>query len=275
MANLTSNQSLYRYLRKLIEQHIVTEDDALIFEAFQHNEIQHACQAIRDVDSDDVELQHLTIRYGTDEEKNIYQFDLSEEFSYCLDLFSLTIALRQAKFQQETFHPDLISSVVVPIRAEALLWGPGKILLEQVARFHKKVFVHVILSLQVDFTTTSTEDVAQLVELIRGKDEDNPFPVWFEISDPTEKFQSIAAYKPDMLKILVPIATKADRSAFLPVMRFLRQHKFEWVAGRVASQVELNQYRVLGASYYFGYLTDIPTPLSFQSFDKAKEDFWS
>lgn len=126
MANLTSNQSLYRFLRKQIEEQIVTEDDQLIFDAFLKNDIQHACQPIRDIFDDDIEYQHLTIRYGSEDENNVYKYDLSEEFSYCLDLFSLIIALRQAQFQTETFHPDLINSVVLPIRAEALLWGPGK-----------------------------------------------------------------------------------------------------------------------------------------------------
>ncbi|WP_337240124.1 hypothetical protein, partial [Proteus faecis] len=56
--------------------------------------------------------------------------------------------------------------------------------------------------------------------------------------------------------------------SFLPIARFLRKHKYQWVAGRVASQVELNRYRLLGASYYFGYFSDIPTSLSFRSFDE-------
>lgn len=275
MANLTSNQSLYRFLRKQIEEQIVTEDDQLIFDAFLNNEIQHACQPIRDIFDDDIEYQHLTIRYGSEDENNVYKYDLSEEFSYCLDLFSLIIALRQAQFQTETFHPDLINSVVVPIRAEALLWGPGKSMLEQVVRFHKKIFLHVILSLQLDCSAVSKEDAQMLVQLIRGKDEDNPFPVWVEINTPSANLQYVPSLKPDMLKISVPMATKEDRSAFLPIMRFLRQQKTKWVAGRVASQAELNQYKLLGASLYFGYLTDLPNPLSFQSYEKKKEDFWS
>lgn len=38
---------MYDYLCDLALQHIVTDDDQLVFDALKHNDIQHACQAIR------------------------------------------------------------------------------------------------------------------------------------------------------------------------------------------------------------------------------------
>ncbi|EKO3415936.1 EAL domain-containing protein [Vibrio fluvialis] len=270
MANLSSHQALYHYLRDLIEQHIVTEDDALVFDAFQRNDIRHACQAIREAQSGEVEYQHLTLRFGSQGEQSVYQFELSEPMTFCLDLYSLYLALRQSRFQMETFHPDLISNVVVPIRADALLWPAGALFLDQILQFHRAAFAHVVPSVQINFANPLHPGLDELVEQVR----ENAYALWFELYTAAENFEQIARYKPDMLKLAVSLENKEDRSAFLPIVRFLRQHRFKWVAGRVASQTELNQYKLLGASYYFGYFSDIPTSLSFKTFDEADNDSW-
>ncbi|MDW1913046.1 diguanylate phosphodiesterase, partial [Vibrio sp. 707] len=64
MVNLISTHAIYEYLCSLAVQHIVTDDDQLVFEALKHNDIQHACQAIRETQSGEVVYQHLTLRFG-------------------------------------------------------------------------------------------------------------------------------------------------------------------------------------------------------------------
>ncbi|MFW1533598.1 EAL domain-containing protein [Vibrio parahaemolyticus] len=264
MVNLISTHAIYEYLCSLAVQHIVTDDDQLVFEALKHNDIQHACQAIRETQSGEVVYQHLTLRFGLRGEQSVYQFELSEQMQYCLDLFSLYLALRQTQFQLEAFHPDLISNVVVPIRVDALLWDPGVYFLEQMVQFHSAAFQHVIPSLQADETLCLHERMETLVEKLK----ENAFALWFEVATSQTHFERISEFNPDMIKLSVTIENKQDQHSFLPIARFLRKHKYQWVAGRVASQVELNRYRLLGASYYFGYFSDIPTSLSFRSFDE-------
>lgn len=263
MVNLISTKAMYDYLCDLALQHIVTDDDQLVFDALKHNDIQHACQAIRETKTGEVEYQHLTLRFGLRGEQSVYQFELSEQMQYCLDLYSLYLALRQTQFQLETFHPDLISNVVVPIRVDALLWQAGGYFLNQMIQFHKAAFQHVVPSLQADETLCLHERVTTLVEQLK----DNAYALWFEIATSQAHFERIAEFEPDMIKLSVTMENKQDQHAFLPIARFLRRNQFPWVAGRVASQNELNHYRLLGASYYFGYFSDIPTSLSFKSFD--------
>ncbi len=270
MANLYSFKALYHFLSDLIEQHIDTEDDVMVFEAFRHNDIRHACQAIRQARNGEVEFQHLTLRFGSRSEQSVYQFTLSEQMAFCLDLYSLYLALRQTRFQLETFHPDLISNVVVPIRADTLLWPPGQLFLQQVIQHHSSACAHVIPSIQLHFPVSNPDELDLLVKQIH----ENTYAVWFELYAPSEDFQQVLRFKPDMIKLAVSLENKEDRAALLPIVRFLRQRRLKWVAGRVGSQAELNQYKLLGASYYFGYFSDIPTSLSFRNFNEADNDSW-
>lgn len=263
MVNLISMRAMHEYLCNLAQEHINSEDDQLVFDALKHNDIQHACQAIRESKTGEVEYQHLTLRFGSRGEQSVYQFELSTEMQYCLDLFSLYLALRQTQFQLEAFHPDLISNVVVPVHVEALLWHPGVYFLEQIVEFHTTAFRHIIPSLQGDDTLCFHNQVEPLVEQLK----ENAFALWFEVNTSQRHFERIAEFEPDMIKLSVSMENKQDQSAFLPIARFLRRHRYPWVAGRVASQAELHRYRLLGASYYFGYFSDIPTSLSFKPFE--------
>lgn len=264
MANLISTQTMYKYICDLAQGHIETDDDELVFNALKHNDIKHACQAIREVKTGEVEFQHLTLRFGARGEQSVYQFTLSTHMQYCLDLFSLYLALRQTQFQLEAFHPDLISNVVVPVHVEALLWPAGSHLLKQMMQFHSSSFQHVIPSLQGDEILCLHERVLSLTKQLK----ENAYALWFELSTTQVHFEHITKFEPDMLKLSATIEDKQQQQNLLPLARFLRNHRYAWVAGRVASQTELNRYRLLGASHYFGYFSDIPTSLSFKSFEE-------
>ncbi|UUM32308.1 diguanylate phosphodiesterase [Vibrio japonicus] len=266
MANLITTQAMFQYLRDLIEQHVVTDDDQLIFDAFCQNDIRHVCQAIRDARTSDVKFQHLTLRFGARCEQSVYQFELSKHMRMCLDLYSLYLALRQTHFQLETFHPNFISNVVVPIDLNTLLWPAGEHFLQQIITHHAHAFMHVIPSLQGDEALCDKQRITPLVTLLQ----DNAYGLWFEITSKQKHYEHIAQFSPDMIKLAVTLESKQDKQAFLPIARFLRRHRFPWVAGRVASQNELNRYMLLGASFYFGYFSDIPTSLSFKLFEETE-----
>ncbi|NOH47839.1 EAL domain-containing protein [Vibrio rotiferianus] len=261
MANLTSAQAIYLHLCKLMKQSVVTDDDQIVYDAFTKQDIKHACQAIRQVQSGDIEFQHLTLRFGHSGEQSIYDFDLSETMILCLDLYSIYLAIRQTQFQMETFHPDLISNVVVPIRMSALLWANGNRYLNRVIEHHGKAFKHIIPSIQFDEPFCSREESFELVEKLR----EHAFSLWFEVTTSHLDLDTVHSFKPDMIKMVVNLEDKEHREAFLPVARFLRKYRYKWVASRVANQSELNRYRLLGASYYFGYFSDLPTPISFKA----------
>lgn len=269
MASLKSYQAIHRYLDKLMEIHLETDDDRLVHDAFRHNDIRHACQAIRETRSGEIEFQHLTLRFGGGGEQSVYQFALSEKIAYCLDLYSLYLALRQTRFQMETFHPDFISNVVVPLKLAALIWQPGKEFFEQVLQCHKREFSHVIPSLQLNESSSFTPAGQYLIEQVRQF----ALALWFEAIAPCSYLDQIQPLKPDVLKLAITLEDKESRMAFLPIVRFLRKNHIQWVASRVACQKELSQYKLLGANYYFGYFSDIPTPLSFKSFG-SENDCW-
>ncbi len=263
MANLTSNKAMYDHLSYLAEQHIVTDDDQLVFDALKRNDIQHACQPVRDAQSDEIKYQHLTLRFGLRSEQSVYQYELSEEMQKCLDLFGVYLALRQVKFQLDTFHPHLISRVVIPIRAGTLLWEKGDEFLNQIIQFHKQALKHMILSLQTEGTYRAHNNFPHLIKTLKRYTS----ALWFEFTTNQTHYEHIAEFSPDIIKLSMTIEDKQDHHSFLPMARFLRRHKLTWVAGRVSSQNELNRYRLLGARYYFGYFSDIPNSSSFKSFD--------
>jgi hypothetical protein len=254
---------MYRYIIGLFKNNLETDDDILLFEALEHNDIKHACQAIREAYSGEVIYQHLTLRFGENAEQSVYQYQLSTQIKYCLDLFSFYLALRQSRFQLETFHPDFINNVVVPIQLNALTWPPGQYFLSQLFSHHKKALAHVIPSIQIQSDIESVESIAPLLEKIEGY----AHTFWFEVSPPYDQFEQLMVFKPSMVKVSVSLKEKQDRQAFLPIVKLLRRHKLKWVASRVATQTELNQYKLLGAHYYFGYFSDIPTSLSFRHID--------
>ncbi|MFB9134706.1 DUF5024 domain-containing protein [Vibrio sp. AK197] len=270
MDNLSNYRSLYQKIHKLMEEYIVTDDDQLVFDAFEKNDIRHACQAIRATQSGEVEFQHLTLRFGSQNEQSVYQFDLSDEMSYCLDLYSLYLALRQTQFQLETFHPDLISNVVVPIRLDALLWEHGQVFIDHVMRFSAHAFSHLVPSLQIPMSMARTGFIDKLIEDFKER----AYAVWFEISSKDKDYTLITYYKPHALKLSGTLENKEDRAALLPLIRFFKRYHFPWVASRVGTQAELNQYRLLGASYYFGYFSDIPTSMSFKAFSDEDNEVW-
>ncbi len=253
-----------------MKAHVETEDDQLVFEAFENNDIRHACQAIRATKGGDVEFQHLTLRFGSQNEQSVYQFNMSDTMSYCLDLYSLYLALRQTQFQLETFHPDLISNVVVPIRVEALLWEHGQDFINNVMKFNAHAFAHLVPSLQMPMNMARTGVIDKLIEDFKER----AYAVWFEASARDSDYTLISYYKPHAIKLSSTLDNKEDRTALLPLIRFFKRYNFPWIASRVGTQAELNQYRLLGASYYFGYFSDIPTTVSFKTFKELDNEEW-
>lgn len=260
MANLNAHQLMLKKITVLIEQHVETDDDMLILDAFRQHDIQHVCQAIRDVRTTDVIYQHVTLRFGSRSEQCVYRFTLSEGMRFALDLYSLYLALRQSRFQLDTFHPDLLNHVVVPIDANALLWRKGHEALQQMLALDKPAFRFVIPALQIHVPEKSYSPLVSLMARLRA----HAGALWFELSVPCQQLDFVERHLPDRVKLAVSFENKAQRHALLPVARFLRTHNLPWIAGRVASQNELNQYRLLGATHYFGYFSDIPVSMSFK-----------
>ncbi|WP_139367741.1 EAL domain-containing protein [Enterovibrio nigricans] len=255
--------------RALIRKHAKTDDDKLLYEALSQNDVHHVCQAIRETDSGEVAFQHVTLRFGSRGEQSVYQFDLSQEFAYALDVFSLYLALRQSRFQLDTFHPDLVNKIVVPVDSQALVWPSGQRLLNQMIKCDAEAFAFLIPSLILPDDAEQQSATIPLLSKMRAY----AGSLCFDITDPNKDLSFISQHLPDMIKLAISLEQKEDRSALLPFIRFFRSHRMPWVAGRVASQSELNQYRLLGASHYFGYFSDIPTSISFKSFETyAKDD---
>lgn len=244
----------------LIEQHVETDDDMLILDAFRQSDIKHVCQAIRDIKTADVVYQHVTLRFGSRGEQSVYRFNLSEGMRFSLDLYSLYLTLRQSRFQLDTFHPSLLNHVVVPIDANALLWRKGHEALQQMLALDKPAFRFVIPSLQIQVPEKSHSQLVSLIARLHA----HAGALWFDVAIPCQQLEFIEKHRPDRVKLAVALENKETRHALLPMVRFLRSHRLPWVAGRVASQAELSQYHLLGASHYFGYFSDIPVSISFK-----------
>lgn len=266
MANFNSLRILFRVLSLQMKKNATTDDDKRVVQELNNNTIHQVEQAIRDVHSNEVRYQHLTLRFGRDQ--NIHDLDLSPEMENCLDLYSLYLALRQARFQLETFHPDLISQLVVPLRMRSLLWLTGSQFFDQLLRQHGDAFAYMIPALKVEGDEWEQVQSARRIEQIR----EHAAALWFELVPPGEFLEACVRFKPDMIKLALALDDPNERANLLPIIRLVRKHRFSWTAGRIENQIELNQCRLLGADCYFGYVSDIPTSVDFHPIDDEEED---
>ncbi|WP_218571143.1 hypothetical protein, partial [Pseudomonas sp. F16(2018)] len=60
-------------------------------------------------------------------------------------------------------------------------------------------------------------------------------------------FEQLLPFEPDALKVAATLENKQDRTRLLPLVKFCRNHKLAWVAGRISNQDELTQFKRLGA----------------------------
>jgi EAL domain-containing protein (putative c-di-GMP-specific phosphodiesterase class I) len=264
--NLTSYKALFLYVLRLIEDSAETEDDEKLAELLSKDEICHASQPIRDCRSDDIHYQYITLRYGEKKDESVFALDLSEKVRSALDLFALYLAIRQTQFELETFHPDLLNNVVVAVNASTLLWPKGQHFVEQLMIHHKKPLSMIVPSLYI------TQEQAHLPLIREGvsKLQEKVHEIYFDVHLPVMNLDYLAPYRPRVIKVSNSLEDQSEKRALLPIIRYLKRTKTTLIAGRVTSQITLQQYKMLGAKYYFGYVTDIPTPVKFKGFDDPK-----
>ncbi|WP_305419111.1 hypothetical protein [Photobacterium leiognathi] len=259
---LTTVDDLYHYIQSIVPSLTRNNDDAILLDAFEQNDLRHVCQAIRETISNQVTYQHLTLRFGSNSEQSVYQFDVSKPVQFLFDLYSLYLAIRHIEFQLCTFHKDVINPLVVPINSETLSWPIGQGFINQVYQHHSSAMKYIIPCVQLhDTENNECHNVMTLnanLESLKKK----AVQLWVDIIPPTQYLETIKTIKPDAIKTSHILNDDHKRSGLIPVIRFIRKNNTLFIAGRVGSQHELNQYRLLGAQYYFGYISDIPVSVS-------------
>ncbi|WP_318412172.1 hypothetical protein [Photobacterium leiognathi] len=259
---LTTVDDLYHYIQSIVPSLTRNNDDAILLDAFEQNDLRHVCQAIRETISNQVTYQHLTLRFGSNSEQSVYQFYVSKPVQFLFDLYSLYLAIRHIEFQLCTFHKDVINPLVVPINSETLSWPIGQNFINQVYQHHSTAMKYIIPCVQLhDTENNKCHNVMTLnanLESLKKK----AVQLWVDIIPPTRYLETIKAIKPDAIKTSHILNDNHKRSGLIPVIRFIRKNNTLFIAGRVGSQHELNQYRLLGAQYYFGYISDIPVSVS-------------
>ena len=254
MDRLTTHDALYNFVTNLVPSLTRTKDDAIILDAFQSNDIRHVCQAIRNAQTNEVKYQHLTLRFGGNSEQSVYSFDLSRQMTFCLDMYSLYLAVKHISVQLEIFHPDMISSLVVPIKAETLNWPLGQAFLQQIFYYHRDALSHITPCVQLHTGNLDQLSLSSNIASLRNK----ATSLWVDIYTPSEYLDFLEQCTPDAIKVSQPLETKEMKEGLIPIVHFVRKNNIKFIAGRVATQKDLNQFKLLGASYYFGYISDIP-----------------
>ncbi|PSX10717.1 EAL domain-containing protein [Photobacterium angustum] len=259
---LHTMDELYSYIQGIIPSLTRNNDDAILLDAFDQNDISHVCQAIRETTTNQVTYQHLTLRFGSNNEQSVYQFDVSKPVQFLFDLYSLYLAIRHIEFQLSTFHKDIINPLVVPINSETLSWPIGQGFINQVFQHHSVAMQYIIPCVQLhDMDNSECHNMMTLnanLESLKKK----AIKLWVDIIPPTRYLEIINNIKPDAIKTSHILNDDHKRSGLIPVIRFIRKNNTLFIAGRVGSQHELKQYRLLGAQYYFGYVSDIPISVS-------------
>jgi EAL domain-containing protein (putative c-di-GMP-specific phosphodiesterase class I) len=256
--NVLRSQALHDAILRRLPKEPETADDEIVLEAFLHNDVRHACQPIRHIRTDQVTYQHLTLRFGSNGEQSVYQFDTSEAIKRCLDLYSLALAIHQISFQLETFHPDVINDLVVPIRADIFACPETQQFIRQLISQHKKALRHIIPTVQLFNPQLDLTQLATQLQPLR----EHTAELWFDVRSPTPYLEQLMLLEPETIKVSQPLHNFSAQVGLIPIIKFIRSHQLCLVSGQVNTQKELNQLKKLGTTYYFGYISDIPISFS-------------
>ncbi|PJC86431.1 hypothetical protein CSW98_09475 [Vibrio sp. HA2012] len=234
-------------------------DDELLLEAFRHNDVRHACQPIRHINTDRVIYQHLTLRYGSDGEQSLYRFNSSEKMKCFLDLYSFYLSIHQISFQLETLHPDVINSLVIPLRAETFSHPATQNFIHKLIHSHRQALNQIIPTVQIFSTDLDLVALNSQLHALR----EYCAELWFDIKSPTPYLDQLTLLSPTTIKVSQPLLDVSSRVGLVPIVKYIRSHHLTLVSGQVNTQKELNQLKKLGTTYYFGYISDIPISYSF------------
>ncbi len=267
MANTNFHHLISHELMIQLKHHLQTDDDRTIFDVFMQNDIQHVSQAIRHTQTRHVIAQYMTLRFGPRGEQSVYDFQLSKEVKYLLDIHGLYMVLRQLRFQLETLHPERIHPAVISINSDLLLWLPAQKLIRKVLRFDKRTFSLLVLCLQINTSNENTDLMAKIITNIQNRGA----KVWFDFNQ--------NYLDNSLLKLITPSAFKLTFDTNQYPLSAHSKHfilacnrkNIPWVIGRISSEAQLEIHRRLGASFYFGYLSDIPIRMSNRNFTLATQ----
>ncbi len=268
MDNLSSYRAQFLYVLRMIEDNAVTEDDEKLAQLMAADEVCHACQPIRHCNSDEIQYQYITLRYGEKKDHSVFALDISDTVRAALDLFALYLAVRQTQFELETFHPDLLNNLVFSMNACTLLRPEGKHFIDQLAQHYKRPMSMLIPSLHLTQGEATNPASKALLEHL----EDRFHSVCFDVHLPVSNLDYLTPFAPQIIKISNSLDSQDEKRTLLPVIRYIKRCKATLIAGRVTSQNTLSQYKMLGAKYYFGYVTDVPIPVHFKGFEDPKAE---
>lgn len=268
MDNLSSYRAQFLFVLRMIEDNAVTDDDHKLAELMAADEVCHACQPIRYCSSDEIEYQYITLRYGDKKDLSVFALDISDTVRAALDLFALYLAVRQTQFELETFHPDLLNNLVFSMNACTLLRPEGKHFIDQLGQHFKQPMSMLIPSLYLTPGEASNPATKAMLERL----EDRFHKVCFDVHLPISDLEYLTPFDPQMIKISNSLDSQDEKRALLPVIRYIKRRKATLVAGRVTSQNTLSQYKMLGAKFYFGYVSDVPIPVHFKGFEDPKAE---
>ncbi|WP_415721200.1 hypothetical protein [Photobacterium ganghwense] len=255
MDNLTQLNTLRAFVLGLMPAAVSHKDDSIVLDALRYNDIRHVCQAIRHTQSDDEHFQHLTLRFGGNSEQSVYRFALSETMRISLDLYSLYLAVRLIRCQLDVYRPATIHAVVVPLQSETVSSPQGQQFLREIYRQHSAAMAHIIPCIQLIHSLPPVPALTQQLHWLRAQSD----RLWFELNTPSEHLVYTRAFHPDAIKVSQPLTSEASRDGLEPIAAFTREQQIDFIAGRVGTRQDLHHYRSLGASYYFGYIRDIPS----------------
>ena len=258
MDNVFNCQALYESILRLLPNEPERPDDEILLAAFKHNDVRQACQPIRDTRFNQITYQHLTLRFGGNGEQSVYQFDMSETMKKCLDLYSIYLAVHQITFQLETFHPDVINDLVVPIRAVTFEYPETKKFIQQLIHSHKKALRHIIPTVQLFQPDLEITALADQLRALR----ENTAELWLDIKSPCPYLEQLDLLAPETIKVSQPFHDLTAQVGLIPIIKYIRGRHLSLVSGQVNTQKELSKMKKLGATYYFGYLSDIPVSVS-------------
>ena len=254
MDKLKTIEQVERYIYQLLPQKGKNNDEVTLLNNINYSKCCHASQAIRKMDTHEVRYYHLTLRMDQQAVQSPFKLNLSPSFLCSFDLLSLYIAIKELQVY-EKYKFDLPNiKRVVPIRLETLAWPNCKYLLSQLRMFHGKYLAQIIPSVQITKENFSEISFQFNINSLKNHFEE----IWYELDYQYSPLDVLYIQLPDLVKFILQPNQEIDENLQHAFLKRLQKHNLPFVVGRIDSSKTLNEFKLKGSSFYFGFIKDYP-----------------
>ena len=83
--------------------------------------------------------------------------------------------------------------------------------------------------------------------------------IWYELDYQYSPLDVLSIQLPDLVKFILQPNQEIDENLQHTFLKRLQKHNLPFVVGRIDSSKTLNEFKLKGSSFYFGFIKDYPS----------------